>query len=170
MTYDIHAHVVPESLVRRLDASGSRAGAAGRMESGRLLVAVGERPEVRVRPDLLDVDARLTAMDAAGVDVQLLSAWIALTAYELPDAQGIAWSRLFNEALAETVDSHPDRFRGLATVPMQAGEAAAAELTYAVRELGMVGVQIATTVDGRELDDESWPSSGRPRSGCDASS
>jgi aminocarboxymuconate-semialdehyde decarboxylase len=93
-------------------------------------------------------------MDRAGVDVQLLSAWIALTAYTLPDEQGIAWSRLFNEALAETVASHPDRFLGLANVPLQAGEAAAAELEHAVRELDMAGAQVATTVAGRELDDD----------------
>ena len=119
-----------------------------------MLLTVGDGPELKVRADMLDVEARLNAMDVAGVDVQVLSAWIALTAYDLPDDQAIGWCRTFNEALAETVAEHPDRFRGLATVPLQAGEAAADELAHAVGELGMVGVQIGTTVNGSELDDE----------------
>ncbi len=154
MRYDVHAHVVPITLIDRVSADGGRCGVTAAADDGRLRIAVGDDGGTPVRPDLLDVDARLSAMDRAGVDVQLLSAWIALTAYTLPDEQGIAWSRLFNETMAETVASRPDRFQGLATVPMQAGDAAAAELEHAVRELGMVGVQIATTVAGRELDDD----------------
>ena len=155
MRYDVHAHVVPTSLADRLGADGGQCGVTATDADGRLRVAVGgDGGGTPVRPDLLDVDARLSAMDRAGVDVQLLSAWIALTAYTLPDEQGIAWCRLFNEALAETVASRPDRFQGLATVPLQAGEAAPAELEHAVRELGMAGAQIATTVAGRELDDD----------------
>jgi aminocarboxymuconate-semialdehyde decarboxylase len=60
---------------------------------------------------------------------------------------------MFNEALAATASTAPDRFRTLATVPLQAPERAAAELAHAVAELGHVGVEIATTVDGVELDD-----------------
>jgi aminocarboxymuconate-semialdehyde decarboxylase len=60
---------------------------------------------------------------------------------------------MFNETLAAVVAEHPDRFRGLATVPLQSPEQAAAELRHAVGTLGMVGAEIATTVDGVELDD-----------------
>ena len=154
MRYDVHAHVVPISLTDRLSADGGRCGVTAADDDGRLRIAVGDDGGTPVRPDLLDVDARLSAMDRAGVDVQLLSAWIALTAYTLPDEQGIAWSRLFNETMAETVASRPDRFRGWppcrcrqATQPLPSWSTPSATL-------GMVGVQIATTVAGRELDDD----------------
>lgn len=43
----------------------------------------------------------------------------------------------------------PARFRGLCTVPLQPPERAAATLRHAVTDLRVVGVEIATTVDGR---------------------
>jgi aminocarboxymuconate-semialdehyde decarboxylase len=92
-------------------------------------------------------------MDAAGVDVQLLASWIDLTAYSLDAATGVRYSRMFNEGLAATAAEAPDRFRALATVPLQAPKEAAEELRHAITVLGHVGVEIATTVDGRELDD-----------------
>jgi aminocarboxymuconate-semialdehyde decarboxylase len=155
MRYDVHAHVVPTSLLDRLAKDGGRCGVTLVEEGGRWKIAVGAEAPGPVRPDLVDMDARLSSMDRAGVDVQLLSAWIALTAYPLPAHQGVAWARLFNEAMAETVAAHAGRFLGLCTVPLQAPEEAAAELRHAVQRLGMVGVQIATTVAGLELDDPS---------------
>jgi aminocarboxymuconate-semialdehyde decarboxylase len=41
----------------------------------------------------------------------------------------------------------------LGTIPLQDPARAAAELDFAVRDLGMAGVQIATTVDGTDLDE-----------------
>ncbi len=152
-TYDVHAHVVPTSLLDRLAKDGGRCGVSLVEDGGRTKIAVGQESSGAPRTDLVDLTARLDTMDRTGVDVQILSAWIALTAYTLPADQGAAWTRLFNESMAETVGGHPDRFLGLGTVPLQDGEAAAAELRYAVQQLGMVGAQIATTVAGMELDD-----------------
>jgi len=104
-------------------------------------------------PALMDLPRRIAAMDAAGVDVQVLSSWIDLTAYALEPDAGSRYARMFNESLAATVATAPDRFRALATVPLQAPARAAAELRHAVTSLGLVGAEIATTVDGRELDD-----------------
>lgn len=44
-----------------------------------------------------------------------------------------------------------ERFRAMATVPLQSPDAAANELEYAVSELGMVGVELATTIAGADL-------------------
>lgn len=46
---------------------------------------------------------------------------------------------------------NPDRFSTLGTVPLQSAKAAAAELEHAVVELGMVGVEIASNVNGITL-------------------
>jgi aminocarboxymuconate-semialdehyde decarboxylase len=118
----------------------------------RLLIA-GTVSGPPVNPNLADLPARLAAMDRAGVRVQLLSSWIDLTAYALPAAAGVRFARTFNESLAQLIAGHPDRFWGLCTVPLQAPAQAAAELRHAVSALGMVGVEIATTVAGAELDE-----------------
>jgi aminocarboxymuconate-semialdehyde decarboxylase len=152
--HDVHAHVVPPALTDAIDRDGPSLGVEFVAENGRRAIAVGGRSRGALNDDLVDVEARLAAMDRARVDVQLLSSWVGLTAYTLPPAQGVRWSRVFNEALAELVASHPTRFRGLCHVPLQAPEPAAAELQHAVGTMGMVGVEITTTVDGAELDDD----------------
>ncbi len=157
-TYDVHAHCAPTGLFDLLEAEGpSRFGTElVETEKGRAVRFAGGVTTQALRDDYDDLDKRLASMDAARVDVQLLSSWIDLTAYSLPADVGARYARMFNELLAETVAANADRFRGLCTVPLQDGAAAAEELRHAVTELGMVGVEIATTVDGRDLDDPAF--------------
>ncbi len=151
---DIHAHCVPTGLVETLLAEGGRYGIEISEEDGRHTAIVAGRVRAGpIRPDLSDLTGRLAAMDAAGIDVQVLSSWIDLTAYALPTAEGTRYARMFNEALVATAAQAPGRFETLCTVPLQEPVAAAVELRHAVTALGMVGVEIATRVDGRELDD-----------------
>lgn len=151
---DVHAHCVPPEVLTQLATDGGRYGIELVTRNGRRSAVIAGTVEAGpLRPDLSDLPPRLAAMDAAGLSVQVLSSWIDLTAYALPAAAGARYARMFNEALAGVVASHPDRFRALCTVPLQSPAAAADELRYAVSALGMVGVEIATTVAGRELDD-----------------
>ena len=118
-------------------------------------------PEIRMRgvPELLcDVDERRIAnMDAAGIDVQVLS----LTApgtEQLDAAEVITCAREINDFLAQALSRHPDRFAGFATLPTPVPEAAADELERAVQTYGFKGALINGHVRGRYLDD---PFSGR---------
>ena len=143
-TVDVHAHGVPDLLLDELARDPERWG---------LRVA-----DLKVRPGLLDLEGRVAAMDRTGVDVQLLSPWMDLAATSLPAdlAPGAVgdFARLSNDAMADLVRRHPDRLLALANLPLQAPDAAAAELRRAVEDLGMVGAEIATRPGGRELDDE----------------
>ena len=151
---DVHAHCVPPEVIAQLSAEGGRYGIELVSRDGRQHALIAGTVEAGpLRPDLSDLPRRLAAMDAAGVSVQVLSSWIDLTAYALPAETGVRYARMFNEELAGVAAAHPDRFRALCTVPLQSPAAAADELRFAVSELGMVGVEIATTVAGRELDD-----------------
>lgn len=100
-----------------------------------------------------DVQRRLADMDATGVDVQALSVVPFTFLYELDPAITTAFSRIQNEEIAALVRSHPSRFVGLATLPMQDPGAAARELRRAMRELGLRGFSVCTHVAGRNLDD-----------------
>ena len=151
---DVHAHVVPVGVVDTLIADGGRYGIEIVERDGRRAALIAGRVHAGpLRPDLIDMAPRLESMDAAGVAVQILSSWIDMTAYALPADAGARYARMFNEALAGTAAARPDRFRCVGTVPLQAPEVAVAELRHAVVGLGMAGVEIATTVDGRDLDD-----------------
>ena len=141
MSIDVHAHCVPVGVIETLRAEGGRYGIELAQEDGRWAALIAGRVQAGpIVPGLLDLPRRLAAMDAAGVDVQVLATWIDLTAYALDEASGARYSRMFNEALAATVAEAPDRFRALATVPLQAPDTAAAELRHAVTTLGLVGV------------------------------
>lgn len=153
MTYDVHAHCVPSSLVDLLRSDGHRFGveiAAG--EKGEVALIAGRVKAGPLRPELTDLARRLEVMDATGIDVQVLASWIDLSAYALDSRQGALYARQFNRLLAEEAASVPGRFLALATVPLQAPELAAEELSHAVTELAMVGAEIATTIDGVDLD------------------
>ncbi len=115
-------------------------------------------PIAGVLEPLCDVgDQRIAAMDAAGIDVQVLSLTSPGTE-QLEAAAAEALAREANDFLAAAVARHPDRFAGFAALPTAAPGAAAAELTRAVRDHGFKGAVINGHVRGRYLDDPFfWP-------------
>jgi aminocarboxymuconate-semialdehyde decarboxylase len=153
-TYDVHAHCVPDGLFDELRRAPDRYGTQLVEQDGRRSVRFANGRTTRpVRSDLVEVDQRLEAMDAARVDVQVVSSWIDLTGYSLPTAAAVHYARMFNESLAAMMAPHPDRFLGLCNVPLQDPTAAADELRRAVAGEGFVGAEIATTVEDVDLDD-----------------
>lgn len=59
---------------------------------------------------------------------------------------------LLNDDLAKTVRSHPKRFVGLGTLPMQAPDLAVMEMRRCVKELGFPGVQIGSHINNWDLN------------------
>lgn len=152
-TYDVHAHCIPEDLVDMLRVEGPDFGIeVVSDDKGESAVIAGRVRLAPFRSILGDTGARLAAMDFAGVDVQVISSWVDLTAYALEPELGAAYSRRVNRILADHASDHPDRFLALGTAPLQAPELAAEELRFAVEDLGMVGIEIATTIDDADLD------------------
>jgi len=111
------------------------------------------RKRVANIPCLVDMDVRFAQMDEFGDYRQLIN--ICAPPVEDLGSPEISrqMARIGNEALAELVRSHPDRFAGFcACVPMDDTGAAVAELEYATRQLGAVGAQIYTHVHGEAMD------------------
>lgn len=99
-------------------------------------------------------EGRLQKMDAAGIDVQVLSAG-AYSIQQLDPARSLEVSRTVNDRMAATVAANPDRFRAFAVLPMSDPTLAAAELVRAVEALGFVGALISGQTRGVFLDDPS---------------
>jgi len=150
---DIHAHHVGQAVIDRIESEGARHDVRIIASDGAKRVKVGDRVTgMPLIPTLMDESARLKWMDEAQIDVQLVSGWMDLAGYHLPP-EAAAWlARVQNDALAQIVASRPDRYAAAAMVPLQAPEAAAAELTRAVRELGHRAVQIGARVEDEGLD------------------
>ena len=97
-------------------------------------------------------EGRIEAMDAAGIDVQVLQLTSpGVQVYEAKQAFDLAQST--NERLSEAVRAHPDRLAGLATIAPQDPTTAAQELERAVKTLGLKGGLINSHTKGEYLDD-----------------
>ncbi|WP_216870454.1 amidohydrolase family protein [Modestobacter excelsi] len=153
---DVHAHVAVPSADALLEGPGldqqRRVDAAS---LGRESLQLNLRQIAEIGPKLVDLDLRLTAMDAARVDVQAVSAspvphlW---TDREL----ATRYTAASNEAVAAFCAQQPDRLLPIATVSLQHPDLAVGQLEAAVRDHGVRGVQISTSAGpGRELDDPS---------------
>ncbi|MFI7447347.1 amidohydrolase family protein [Nonomuraea sp. NPDC049714] len=115
----------------------------------------GDEPFAR---RLRDVgEQRLADMDDQGLDVAVLSL-ASPGVQNLPAAVAVSVAREANDALAEVVAAHPDRFQALAAIPTPEPEAAVAELERAVTRLGFRGAMLYgrtgdKLADAPEFDD-----------------
>ncbi|MGH2693805.1 MAG: amidohydrolase family protein [Actinomycetota bacterium] len=152
---DIHCHYIPAALIEKIRAEGRAHSIELVDENGDARVAFAQRDSTQSFPEgILDLEGRLRWMDERRIDIQVVSPWMDFSAYVLDPEDGAWLARSLNELTAEAIASHPDRFRAMAAVPLQEPELAAGELAHAVNDLGMRAVEIATSVRGRELDDE----------------
>ena len=98
---------------------------------------------------------RLAHMDAAGVDVQVLS-------FGSPGPQAfgaevaIPMARDANDRLYQAIQKHPGRFAGFAALPTADPEAAAQELERCVSKLGFKGAMIHGHTRGSFLDERKY--------------
>jgi uncharacterized protein len=129
-------------------------------ELGRALRAGDESVTWNDRPDvageLHDIgDRRIAAMDAAGVDVQLLSLASPGT-HGLPAREAVALSRDANDRMSEAAVRHPDRLRAMTTLPVSDPDAAVAELERTADAPGHVGIMSYGRSGDRPLDDPAY--------------
>lgn len=133
---DVHHHFLPEEVVAQLRR---RAGGAPRL--------VDDRISITLSPLLGDAEAHLAAMDAAGVDLALLT-------YSGVSVLGPAICRAVNDGLAAVALAHPGRFRAAAHVdPEDPG--APDELGRCVTDLGFRALALPCSAPGTDLDDPS---------------
>ena len=140
MRIDAYTHFFPKRFFAMLD------DVAGDFKD------MGKR--VRSLPALHDLDVRKRIVDGHKDYQQILS-------YTQPPIELIArtpaqideFCRIINDGLAELIATEKDHFPGwVAQVSLAAKDAGVAEAKRAVKELGALGVQIYTNVNGKPLD------------------
>lgn len=157
MTTDVHAHLLlpalhaeverraPEEVAAAADLERRRNGVESLKASGAMIGA-------RI-PQLTDLNARLAAMDAQGVDRQ----WVSVSPNHFyPWAnEGLAgWiAGEVNRLIAEHVAQAPDRLTGLGVVPLQHPAHLVEYLDDAVLGRGLAGVEISSFAGDVELSD-----------------
>jgi aminocarboxymuconate-semialdehyde decarboxylase len=154
---DVHTHILTEETAALLRKEAPKAPVtitpidetAAVLDVG----GVAYRPYPRGG---FDIAHRLRDMDAAGVDVHVLSATPQTYLYDQEASLAAVTAAIQNDQMARHIAAHPDRFWGIATLPMQAPARAADELKRAVSKLGLRGAMIGSNVMGRNLDDPSF--------------
>jgi aminocarboxymuconate-semialdehyde decarboxylase len=149
---DVHTHVIPKAFLDAVEASGREFGyeIAARGDKRLLVGADGE--SVPVGPQHFDPGLRRQDRDAARIDLSFESISPGIMSYGAGEHQVEWFARTVNDALAASAAATPDRIGGMATVPLQFPFLAVAELERVVRDHGMRSVQIATSVNGENLD------------------
>ncbi|MBI2203284.1 MAG: amidohydrolase [Candidatus Rokubacteria bacterium] len=151
MVIDVHAHLYPRPFMEAVAAHGPPYGVSLSGAAPPFLCFEGIN-FWRYTDAFHDVDARLRQLDAAGVERQVISLGPPMT-YWAPPKLALALCRTFNDEIAAVVRRHPDRFLGLAALPLQDAALALGELDRAVNDLGFVGAGIGSNVHGTQLDD-----------------
>ena len=149
MLIDAHSHYMPRALARALEARS----AAPRIfhTDGKTLIEYGERSVAPLTPVFFEPELILERMDEAAIDHAVLSVTMPGVDWLDPD-EGEEVAQASNEETASIVARNPDRFSGLATVPLQSPERAARVLQHAIA-LGLKGAMIYSNVAGGHLDE-----------------
>lgn len=153
---DVHSHVIPPGVVEAMEADPTRfmARIEGDGETKRVVHDQGYA--YPLFEEFTSPAAKLRAMDRKGIDLSVLSPPPPLFYYWTDPETGSRVARLVNDGIAELVATNPERFRGMATVPMQDSGAAVEELERAVAEHGFRAVEIGTSIEGRQLAEEAF--------------
>ncbi|HLC40315.1 MAG TPA: amidohydrolase family protein, partial [Methylomirabilota bacterium] len=155
-TVDIHSHFVSEAYLKLIEDEGPPFGVSlSRSDPEGPAIVAGASPGVTLTPDLYDPDLRIRAMNKQNVQIHALSLTDPMV-YPAQGSFGAKLARTWNDSAAEMVQLYPNRFVGLATLPMQDPVAAVDELHRAVTRLGCRGVYLGTNVRGKELADPSF--------------
>jgi aminocarboxymuconate-semialdehyde decarboxylase len=147
---DFHSHIVDRPYLEDLITTMSLTAEA--TPDGKTLYRHRGHTVAWIKDGMYDIDARVREMDAKGIDVRVMSLSTP-NVYVWPADQQVEVARRINDAMARICRKHPDRFIGLASLPMRNVEASLIELDRAVNELGMKGIAIGSNVDGLQLDD-----------------
>lgn len=148
---DVHTHMLTRDYLDLLVEFGAPKYRRTVNPSGEDTIRCFDAPFFTLEPAMWDYELRISDMDAAGVDLAIVSltcpnAFFGSAEISLKAARGV------NESMAEQQSLRPDRIRWLASLPWQHSDLAIEELDRAIKA-GAAGVMVIANIDGRHLTD-----------------
>jgi predicted TIM-barrel fold metal-dependent hydrolase len=142
MIIDAYTHIAPPAFTKAMSRLVPDTDMVGRI--------------LKVR-QLHDLDLRFKAMDRIPDYRQVIASVTPPVETFTTVPQGVALTEAANDAMAELVVRHPERFPAfIAALPMHSVSAAVDEIHRAIRKLGARGIQVFTNVNGKPLDDPEY--------------
>jgi len=156
---DLHAHIIPRDCFDMTDRGGRNYGPTiSKDASGQEILMTGRMSHGPIVTQMCDPERRIQDMNRTGLDMQAISISPNSILYNVDAEDGLIFSRKHNNGIAEVVRAYPDRFVGMATVPLQDVSMAISELERAVLDLGLKAVEITSNINDKNLDEaEFWP-------------
>ncbi len=154
---DVHAHIMPEFIpnLKEKYGYGDDFIYLEHYEQGRANMMKADGTFFRAIDELCwNPEAIIKHMDKHSVQMMALSTIPVLFYYWAKPEHTHDWSKYINNHLAQIQKDYPARFVGLGTLPMQDVTRAVEELNRCKHDLNLRGVEIATNIEDRNLDDE----------------
>ena len=146
---DLHTHFYTKEYfqaVRDLPSEFS----FGTSPSGQTIITYRGARFFGVTPAMTDVAKRIEDMDRAGIDVEVVSLSTPNVFFTDAEHQPPV-ARMINDSYADLIARHPKRFKGFASIPMDAPDAALNELHRAIDTLKLSGVILLSNIGGKPL-------------------
>jgi aminocarboxymuconate-semialdehyde decarboxylase len=146
---DLHTHYYPAIYFEKIRDLPSEFS-FDKSPSGQTIIKYRGARFFGVTPPMTDVARRLEDMDRVGIDVEVVSLSTPNVFFTGGKHQPEI-ARMVNDAYAELIDRYPSRFKGFASIPMAAPDAALNELHRAIDELKLNGVILLSNIGGKPL-------------------
>ena len=150
MRIDIHSHLMSVAFLEHL--RGREALPAAIRDGTGYITHCAPGLSLPYRAPILSVQAKLADMDAARIDVAVLSHGMPGPAM-LGGARADDWAARINDELAAITAAYPGRFAGWANLGFGDPSRTIAEADRCLDQLALAGFQVWSNIGGRALDD-----------------
>jgi aminocarboxymuconate-semialdehyde decarboxylase len=147
---DVHTHMFTAKWLELLKKEGGLYNIRTRPDSQQEIFR-GDTPVVIPQRGHFDYDLRIRHMDAAGIDVSIVSLTCP-NVYWGGEEVSVRAAREANDNVADAQSRYPDRIRWLTSLPWEYPQRALEELGRTC-DNGAVGVMVLANVSGRSLTD-----------------
>jgi aminocarboxymuconate-semialdehyde decarboxylase len=146
---DLHTHFYTDAFFQTIRDLPSEFS-FGTSSSDQTIITYRGARFFGVTPAMTDVSKRIEDMDRVGIDVEVVSLSTPNVFFTGAQHQP-AVARMINDSYAELIAQHPKRFKGFASIPMDARDEALEELHRAIDSLKLNGVILLSNIGGKPL-------------------
>lgn len=149
MKLDLHTHYYPEIYFQIIRETRSEFS-FDKDPTGRTIIKHRGARFFGITAPMSDPVRRLEDMDRVGIDIEVLSLSTP-NLFFADERRQPEVARIINDSYADLIAKHPARFKGFASIPMDAPDHALEELHRAIETLKFNGVILLSNIRGKPL-------------------
>jgi aminocarboxymuconate-semialdehyde decarboxylase len=147
--FDLHTHFYTQEFFQKIRDVPSEFS-FDKSSTGQTIITYRGARFFGITPAMTDVSKRIEDMDRIGIDVEVVSLSTPNVFFADAKSQPEV-AAMMNDSYAELISGRPNRFKGFASIPMDAPDAALTELHRAIDELKLNGVILLSNIRGKAL-------------------